>query len=85
MLNKSMIINSLRHQEDGFFPYLTSGSQCISLQRLILCMLASHTWNNDLLQDMIVLEFAQVAPLLSQPQAIQHQRHLHLGFNKHLS
>lgn len=56
-----------------------------SLQRLALSMLASHTQNNDLLQDTTALEFAQVTPLLSHTAAIQHQRHLHFGFNKHLS
>lgn len=56
-----------------------------SLQTLVLSMLASHTHNNDLLPDTMVLQFAQVTSLLSQVPAIQHQRHLHLGFNKHLS
>jgi len=55
-------------------------------QRLVLSMLASHTYNNDLLQDMIVLEFAQATTAwLSQAPAIQHQRHLQFRFNKHLS
>lgn len=56
-----------------------------SLQALVLSMLASHRHNNDLLPDTMVLQFAQVTSLLSQVPAIQHQRHLHLGFNKHLS
>lgn len=85
-----MIINSLRHQQDVFFSL---SKQCVpmyiatqSLQRLLLSMLASHTYNNDLLQDMTVLEFTQATTsLLSQAPAIQHQRHLQLGFNKHLS
>lgn len=49
-------------------------------------MLSTHTYNKNLLQHMIELEFAQVTPsLLSHVPAIQHQRHLHLGFNKHSS
>lgn len=84
-----MITNSLRHQDDVFFSLsnqwvpVYKASQ--SLQSLALSMLASHTQNNDRLQDTTGLEFARVTPLLSHTAAIQHQRHLHLGFNKHLS